>query len=626
MKVAEDSEQVHLIVQPMHDPRTKVINLLVKLESVTPTIASLPNFDEELSVDELTQEHILSLETELRFTRENLQATIEELETANEELQATNEELVASNEELQSTNEELHSVNEELYTVNTEHQTKIEELTESNDDMDNLLETTRVGVIFLDRDLCIRRFTPAIADVLDLLPHDVGRRFESFSHQLESEGLLDNIRQARETGKEFEAEATDRNGIAFLVRILPYKTRGGVDGVVLNLIDINSLRQSEESSRLRGSLLDLSHDAVLLWKFDNEEVIYCNSGAERLYGYAHEEFLGHAVHELLRTVHPVPWHEIETKLAEDGIWAGELVHTTKLNQQIMISSRHQMIRTGDGEQLVMETNRDVTEQCRTQEALEAARKDAESANAAKSEFLANVSHELRTPLTAILGFADILIERLDEDNHRDAAQTIRRNGGYLLELVNDMLDLSKIEANRLDLRQQNCDLHALLLDVCELMSIRAAENGVPLRLRFDSKIPRTFRTDRTRLRQILVNLLSNAIKFAEDGAVDLVVNCSSRGENGEKTPTLRIQVVDSGIGMSEETQAKLFQPFSQADVELTERFGGTGLGLSISKRLTDRLGGELSVESTLGKGSVFTLTLPLIDDVERTEVRRSYRS
>src|SRR6185312_7434761 len=147
----------------------------------------------EIDASEASREQLNSLEAELRHTLENLQATIEELETSNEELQASNEELVASNEELQSTNEELHSVNEELYTVNAEYQKKIAELTELTDDMDNLLRSTDVGTIFLDQNLCIRKFTPQIGRAFDLLPQDVGRRIDSFSHNIIHPGLLEDV-------------------------------------------------------------------------------------------------------------------------------------------------------------------------------------------------------------------------------------------------------------------------------------------------------------------------------------------------------------------------------------------------------------------------------------------------
>ena len=191
----------------------------------------------------------------MRYTKENLQATIEELETSNEELQATNEELVASNEELQSTNEELHSVNEELYTVNAEYQKKIGELTELTADIDNLLYSTEVGVIFLDRDLCIRKFTPRIAlDFFHLLSQDVGRRIDSFAHGIDRSTLLEDVALVLETETRVEAEVRDRQGNVFFLRILPYRSKGRIEGVVLTLVDVSALSRAQEELGLMSKV------------------------------------------------------------------------------------------------------------------------------------------------------------------------------------------------------------------------------------------------------------------------------------------------------------------------------------------------------------------------------------
>jgi two-component system CheB/CheR fusion protein len=195
----------------------------------------------------LVAERIDQLELELRQTKENLQATIEEMETSNEELQATNEELIASNEELQSTNEELHSVNEELYTVNAEHQQKIAELTELTNDMDNLLASTEVHTLFLDADLRLRKFTPKIAETFHLLPQDVGRRIESFTHTVQHEGLLDDIRRTLAEGVTIEREVRDLGGRDYLLRVLPYRAREKADGVVFTLVDVSTLKRTEQA-------------------------------------------------------------------------------------------------------------------------------------------------------------------------------------------------------------------------------------------------------------------------------------------------------------------------------------------------------------------------------------------
>lgn len=202
------------------------------------------------------------LETELRYTKENLQATIEELEASNEELQATNEELVASNEELQSTNEELNSVNEELYTVNAEHQKKIDELTDVTNDLENLFRGTDIGTIFLDRDLTIRRFTPAAAAYADLVAHDIGRSLETFAHRFHHESLLDNLREVLALGAPIEVETTDKDGRSFLLRMLPYMVGSKIAGALLTMIDVTrQLRLQSDRDQTTAQLDELYRSA-----------------------------------------------------------------------------------------------------------------------------------------------------------------------------------------------------------------------------------------------------------------------------------------------------------------------------------------------------------------------------
>lgn len=220
---------------------------------------------------------------------------------------------------------------------------------------------------------------------------------------------------------------------------------------------------------------------------------------------------------------------------------------------------------------------------------------AHAATQAKSDFLANMSHEIRTPMTAILGFAENLLDEALEDDERDrAVDTIRRNGNYLLAIINDILDLSKIEAGKLLVEDEPIDLIQLLADVDVLARVRADEKNIPLRIEFDGKIPRTIHSDPTRLRQILINLIGNAIKFTEEGNVQVRVAVPQHGPIG----MLTVDVIDTGIGMTDEHVARLFEPFGQADATVTRRYGGTGLGLIISKRLSEMLGGSIELVRT----------------------------
>jgi Amt family ammonium transporter len=237
------------------------------------------------------------------------------------------------------------------------------------------------------------------------------------------------------------------------------------------------------------------------------------------------------------------------------------------------------------------------------QSLQEARQAAESASLAKSQFLASMSHEIRTPLTAILGYADLLREEEDHRGCAQAANVILRNGEHLLSLINDILDLSKIEAGKLAVDTTRVSPVEVVEEVLALMQVRAVDKNLRLEASFQGFLPETIQTDPMRLRQILVNLVGNAIKFTECGVIRLHVYCE------HKQCRLGIAVEDTGIGMTAEQMAMLFRPFTQADASTTRRFGGTGLGLSISQRLAAMLGGQITATSRLGGGSTFSLVI-----------------
>jgi len=230
---------------------------------------------------------------------------------------------------------------------------------------------------------------------------------------------------------------------------------------------------------------------------------------------------------------------------------------------------------------------------------------AEQATKAKSDFLANMSHEIRTPMTAILGFADLLRTQIDQDNQEliTHTQTIKRNGEHLLSLINDILDMSKIEAGKLDIEQIAVRPDAIVAEVLSLMRVKADEKKLPLEAEFLTPIPREILGDPVRLRQVLVNLVGNAIKFTDAGRVRIEVRYD------EVMEELKFAVIDTGLGMTPEQVARLFGAFEQADTTTTRQFGGTGLGLHISQRLATMLGGNITCQSTYGQGSTFTVTI-----------------
>jgi|GEM_PF-2833517 len=238
------------------------------------------------------------------------------------------------------------------------------------------------------------------------------------------------------------------------------------------------------------------------------------------------------------------------------------------------------------------------------------RKEAEAANQSKSAFLANMSHEIRTPMTAILGYAEIL--ELEAKSSQmpelfmDSLDTIKRNGGHLMELINDILDLSKIEADKLDIESIACSPQKIVEEVMELVQVRAEAKGLKLEASYQFPLPTRIHSDPTRIRQILINLIGNAIKFTEVGTIRLETQLL---QSPGAEPQIQFTVTDQGIGMTESQLANLFRPFTQADSSTTRKYGGTGLGLTICKRLATVLGGDISVTSERNKGSRFSATV-----------------
>ena len=278
-----------LSIEPIDDTKLGQRHYLITLNALdqADTVAA----PVEVDADQMSRDQVQNLEEELNYTKDNLQATIEELETSSEEMQATNQELIASNEELQSTNEELHSVNEELYTVNAEHQKKIEELAELNKDMEHLLQSTDVAIVYLDRELRIRKFTPQLAEIFDLVPEDVGRRIGTFSHRINYERLLQDLHDVLETGERRECDVRDSDGRCFFIRILPYRHRDRTDGVVLALVDISVLDEARGRISHLSSIVESSEDAIIGVDMDGR-VTSWNSSAEQLYGFTAEEAIG----------------------------------------------------------------------------------------------------------------------------------------------------------------------------------------------------------------------------------------------------------------------------------------------------------------------------------------------
>ena len=245
-------------------------------------------------------------------------------------------------------------------------------------------------------------------------------------------------------------------------------------------------------------------------------------------------------------------------------------------------------------------------------ALRAAKEASDAANQAKSDFLSSMSHEIRTPLNAIIGMAELLEHDSTRPDVKQCLRTIHTSGDVLLSLINDILDLSKIEAGQIEIEKVPVDLKMCVEEPINIVASLAADKGIELKLSNDPNLPEAILGDSLRLRQVLLNLLMNAVKFTERGMISL----TTRLVMAEQGRLITFLVKDSGIGMTPDQQKRLFKIFSQADVSTTRRFGGTGLGLAISQKLVELMGGKITIESALGKGSVFQFSIPLVEAVK----------
>jgi PAS domain S-box-containing protein len=353
----------------------------------------------------------------------------------------------------------------------------------------------------------------------------------------------------------------------------------------------------------------------------NDNIVACNPAFEQLFGYTQAEIVGCNVDEVVSS----PEYYAEATSYSTRAHRGEVIHSTTrrrrkdgtlvdvevLGVPVLVEGR----KVG-----IFALYLDITERKQAMEAIEQARTAAEVANEAKSAFLAMMSHEIRTPMNAIIGMTGLLLDTSLSTEQREYAETVRASSDVLLTIINDILDFSKIEAGKLELEHQPFDLRECLESALDLVAARATEKGVDLAYLVDDQVPAGVYGDVTRLRQVLVNLLSNAVKFTEQGEVVIAV-AARRTEKAEDGRTheqdghesafyeLHFEVRDTGIGISEEGQARLFRSFSQVDTSTTRRYGGTGLGLAISKRLVELMGGAMWVDSQPGAGSTFHFTL-----------------
>ncbi|MBF0194349.1 MAG: PAS domain S-box protein [Magnetococcales bacterium] len=400
----------------------------------------------------------------------------------------------------------------------------------------------------------------------------------------------------------------------------PILERGEIIGAVVVFSDITdrlklqqSLQQSEDNYR---TIFDAANDAIFIHSLEGGAVENVNKKAIEMYGYSNiEELRGKEIVDLSSRVQPSTKQTVAAILEKAISGQPQLYdwHAKRKDGKTFWVEVNLKLIVIRNKKKMLAIVRDITERNLAVAEIKRAKEAAETANRAKSTFLATMSHEIRTPMNAILGMSEILEDTKLTQTQQWCVKTLKFSGAALLSLINDILDLSKIEANKLTLDESGFDLHQAIVQTKDLFTFTAKDKNIGLTKQIKDDVPNYVLGDQARLRQILLNLISNAIKFTEKGSVDVSVEVLSDGQ-------VSFVVTDTGVGISQDKQAEIFRPFIQADSSITRHYGGTGLGLAICRRLAALMDGEIILESEVGQGSKFIFNVPL-QKVESKDVK-----
>jgi two-component system, chemotaxis family, CheB/CheR fusion protein len=557
---------------------------------------------------------VRELEDELRRTRDQLRNTVEQYETSGEELKASNEELQAINEELRSateeletSKEELQSVNEELTTLNHELNFKVDEISHANSDLQNLMTSTDIGVVFLDRELDIKRFTPRAQDLFNVIPSDLGRPLAHLTHRLRTDDLPELARSVLQTLRVVEREVQTRDGRRYLARLLPYRSlEDRIDGVVLTFVEVSDLRNAVAArDRSEAALLAIEQRLRYALRTAPMMVVRLDAELRTTWGYLLGEELELAdgadeaapgLVERFAPEHAARFAAIAQDVLRDG--GGQ---RAELDVVLRGERRTYDVRIERDELGVIAVGFDITPSKRA----EAALRDADQR---KDEFLATLSHELRNPLTPLKVALDLArLPDADPAQRERAHGVMARQVVQLTQLVDDLLDLSRITQGKIELVREVLDPVRVVEATLEAIQPLLRQHGHALTVTLPDLACRVL-GDHGRLTQVLTNLMNNAVKYTPPGG-HLALRLAPDPARG----VLAIQVSDDGQGIAPELLPRIFEIFVQGRDAEGRAHGGLGIGLNLVRRLVELHGGRVSAASAgPGRGSELTVELPLV--------------
>jgi len=596
------NSSINVNVSSVVDPREPKIKFyLIILKELEEKI--LHKKSELIELDDKTIDRINELEEELKRTKYNLIATVEVAETSNEELQATNEEMLASNEELQSTNEELQSVNEELHTVNAEFQAKISEISRLNTDNENLMTSTNIGTIFLDRDLNIRKFIGPATEQLNLLERDIGRRISDITSNLNDHTaylLMKDVLSVFENGEIKESKVCTKNGDWFLQRTLPYlNSKSEQDGVVVSFIEINNLILTEESlkqneNRFRTLYEDAPVMHVNISPKDGK-VFDCNRKLVERLGYASKkQIIGRPIFDLYHSSCLEEVQEAFSTFQKTGeIRDKELTLQERNGNKIPVILNTSSVRNDDGEILYSSSSWvEISKLKEVSEELKIRNKDLE-------QFTYLISHDLKAPLTNLKSLVDITQQKkYFKKEGEQVLKMIDNSCERLFDTIttlNDVVSLTwedKLDVVKINVKEEINKI---------LNSINFKINETNTKIGIDTKAQKFIHFAPVHFNLVIQNIVLNAIKYSkEDVAPEIIIT------SGKTKDSHFISIEDNGIGMDLNlVNDKLFTLFQRFHPE--KQVEGKGIGLHITNNLMKKYGGDIEVTSEVNAGSKFVL-------------------
>jgi two-component system, chemotaxis family, CheB/CheR fusion protein len=593
--------QVVMHVSPAADDNDEQGYSLIVFDECDPSVSTLTSAVADGTGAEELRSELALMRQRFQAVTEEYTSAREQMRSSNEELQSTNEELRSTMEELETSKEELQSINEELTTLNQENRHKVDELSQMTSDLQNLIVATDIPTLFVDRELRIMRFTPRLADVFNVRSTDRGRPLSDLTHRL---GALDLIAIARRVLDDLitvEQEVQDTAGRWHLLRLRPYRAaEDRIGGVVLTLIDITpqkrALAEIQEAKEHAERVINTIAEPLVILTPDLK-VRSANRSFYEHFQVAPPDTIGRLVYDLGNRQWDIPMLRtlLEEVLPEKSVVDDfEVAHRfEQLGERTILVNARQL----NASDLILVGFRDVTDLKRVEQSLR-------EADRRKDEFLAMLAHELRNPLAAIVAALAVQRKGTSPIRQGHTQDILERQTAYLVRLVDDLLDISRITGGKVELRRQRTELNALVRDAVESIS-------VPSNCVVNSSIPAetiVAYVDPVRIAQVIANLINNGCRYSPDGGRIVVALIRMKEE-------AVISVRDEGIGIKPELLSRVFDMFVQLDSSVADRQSSLGVGLTLVRSLVELHGGRAEAKSDgPGTGSEFSVYLPLADE------------